>query len=166
MFLRQRKQSGASMIEILVSLFVLAVGLLGVLGLQVNALASNQRAEFVTKAQIAASDMVGRILAYGDNAQGANNGEYVINTLTYSGSDPACITSGCPPADLVTHDKLYWQELLSVSLPGGQGIIEWNAPIYTITVLWDQDRMGARGTDCNSRDTETHLTCYQMELSL
>jgi len=58
---------GAGLIEILISLTVLAVGLLGVLSLQANGLNSGQRAVFATEASLLAEDMAERILAFGSN---------------------------------------------------------------------------------------------------
>ncbi|MEO0443492.1 MAG: type IV pilus modification protein PilV [Pseudomonadota bacterium] len=63
--IRKKLQKGAGIIEVMVSLLVLAIGLLGVLSLQTNGLNSNQRAAFVTEAQLLAEDMASRILAFG-----------------------------------------------------------------------------------------------------
>lgn len=163
-----KKQNGATLIEVLVSLFTVAVGLLGVLGLQVNAMGSNQRAEDMTKAQIIADDIVNRIMVYGANDQGADGGEFVVNTSAAL-SDPACVATGCTPDQQVAHDVYQWQQLIThdrKGLPSGVGIITWVDPVYTITVLWDQDKTGATATTCDSRNTTTHLTCFRTELRL
>lgn len=165
-----KQQKGTGLIEVLVSLFTLAIGLLGILGLQVNALGSNQRAEFVTEAQVAAQDIISRIQSFGDNDQGADTGNYLFNSTSSSATNPNCIqtAAGCSDAELVITDTLEWIGIIRNNLPGGQGIITWDAAesTYTITVLWDQDRTGAIGTNCQSRNTETDLTCYQMRLKL
>jgi len=172
-----KKQQGAGMIEVMVSLLILAVGLLGVLSLQANGLNSNQRAEFVSQAQILAQDMADRILAYGsletNGNRGAMTGQYGATDTSSPVTDPDCenpITGGgCDPLNTVTFDQAEWQQLFSgpdISLPSGRGTVTWAAPIYTITIYWDQDRTGATGTNCNSRDKSAtgNLTCFRMEV--
>ncbi len=159
-------QKGAGLIEVLVSLFTMAVGLLGVLGMQINAMGSNQRAEFMTEAQMAAENMINRIMVYGDNDQGANSGEYAVDTSVATLTNPDCMGDGCTLSQLITSDFYEWNQLLEGSLPSGVGIVTWNAPVYRVTVLWDQARSGATKTTCDSRNTDTHLTCFSMELRL
>ena len=161
-------QAGVGLIEVLISLFTLAVGLLGILGLQVNALGSNQRATFTTEAQFAAADIVNRMAVYGENDVGANGGEFVMDSNAGTYTDPGCInaTAGCTQAQQINYDQWQWGALLENSLPAGRGIVTWDAPVYTVTVLWDQDRTGATGIDCDSRDTLVNLTCFTMELRM
>jgi len=60
-------QSGFSLIEVLVSLFVLAIGLLGVIAMQINSVKSNQRAQYTAVVKILAADFTDRIYAYNAN---------------------------------------------------------------------------------------------------
>jgi len=168
-------QRGAGLVEVMVSLLILAVGLLGVLSLQANGLGSNQRADFVGKAQVLALDMSDRILAFGSvelngNYRGAVNGEYGGTDTDSAVVDPNCQAPGgpgCNPLNTVSHDRAEWQRLFNVAqLPSGRGTVEWADPTYTITVRWDQDRTGAAGTNCNSNDKSAtgNLSCFIMEV--
>ena len=56
-----QKCRGATMIEVMVSLFVLAIGLLGVLGMQAEGTQANQRGMFSTQAAFLAQSMADRI---------------------------------------------------------------------------------------------------------
>ncbi|MBX2808616.1 MAG: type IV pilus modification protein PilV [Cellvibrionaceae bacterium] len=164
------RQQGAGLIEVMVSLLILGVGLLGVLSLQTKGMNSNQRATFVTEAQILAQDMADRIMGFGNNAVGANAGQYgdiAVNKNT-TPVDPACSVSGCSADDTVLFDTYEWQAQFSnSSLPGASGTVTWNAPVYTIRVLWDQERTGASNApdSCTANNDKTNtLTCFELEV--
>lgn len=171
-------QLGAGLIEVLVAMLILAIGLLGILSLQANGLGSNQRADFVGKGQVLALDMADRILAYGtidalppnNTYRGALNGEYGGTDTDSAVVNPNCQAPGgpgCNPLNTVAYDRAEWQRLFNVAqLPSGRGTVEWAAPVYTITVRWDQDRTGASGTDCDSNDKSAtgNLSCFVMEV--
>ncbi len=56
-------QQGVTMIEVLVTIIILAVGLLGLAAMQAQSLKFNTEAEFYSKAVFASNDLVGRIRA-------------------------------------------------------------------------------------------------------
>jgi type IV pilus assembly protein PilV len=148
-------QQGAGLIEVMVSLLILAVGLLGVLSLQANGLNSNQRAVFVTEAQMLAQDMANRILAYGNGTAGVNSDLYgAINVSKVVA--PATVTvpscaAGCDADQTLAFDQAEWQSALSASsLPRARGTVTRNIPFYTVNVMWDQDRTGVGAVQCNS----------------
>jgi type IV pilus assembly protein PilV len=87
--LPQRLQHGATLIEALVSILVLSLGLLGMAGLQLNAL-SYQKSSWATH-RIAelTSDISERIRA---NPTGAADGDYVY-TVAYSTAKSATLTN-------------------------------------------------------------------------
>lgn len=162
---------GSAMMETVVSLFVLAVGLLGTLAMQAQGVNSNQRANFVTEANILAADMVDRILAYKNNDDLADAGEYNnIDTSSTTSTLPDC-SAGCTSAQQVTFDEVEWGDLLANNLPGGVGKVSFDSAskVYTIQVMWDHNRTGATGTNCSGNDageSATDLTCYTYELGL
>ena len=160
------KQAGAGLIEVLVSMFILAVGLLGVLAMQVNSHKSNQRASFSTEAQLLASDMVDRIFAYDDVNTTTDNGDYDDIDTSKDVDDPNCIGSagGCTPAQQKTYDTWDWKRQLATRLPGGIGTVTYSGNMYTVTVMWDQEISGATGTDCGGGSDD--LTCYRLEVRL
>ncbi len=166
------KQAGAGIVEVLVSLLILAVGLLGVLSLQASGLSSNKRAEFVGEAQVLAQDMADRILAFGsletNGNRGAFTGEYGATDTDSPITDPNCESpagGGCNPLNTVAYDQSEWQQLFNTSsLPSGRGTVSWAAPIYTIRIYWDQDRTGAGGLDCDSNNRTVNLSCFEMEV--
>lgn len=164
------RQLGAGLIEVMVSLLILGIGLLGVLSLQAKGMNSNQRATFVTEAQILAQDMADRIMGFGNNAFGANAGQYDgISVNKHDAlTDPACAASGCDADATVLFDAYEWQRNFSnSSLASPRGTVTWNAPIYTVRVLWDQERTGASVAPASctaNNDKTTTLTCFELEV--
>ena len=61
MRIHKKNQAGASLFEVLIALFILGVGLLGVISLQAESLKLNQQASSSTQALLLANDMAERI---------------------------------------------------------------------------------------------------------
>ena len=165
-------QEGLGMVEVLVSLLLLGVGLLGALSLQATSLNTGQRANFTLEAQFAATDMAARLLAYGNtqpNAADIDDYDGTDTEGTYD--DPNC--NPCDRLETIALDRFEWKQLLEgndITLPSAQGEVDWDAAdnMYTITVRYDRDRTGATGTNCDSNDKSTtgNLTCFIMEVRL
>ncbi|WP_227539330.1 MULTISPECIES: type IV pilus modification protein PilV [Marinobacter] len=141
------KSQGFTLIEILVTVFILAIGLLGLAGLLVDGMRNNQGAYLRTQASILAYDMADRIRA--NRAQAVGGGAYDgFTTVGASTNLPVCATQngGCSPAQQVTVDLAQWARQIQgvgsdmTLLPGGQGSIQFDAgtEMFTISVQWDE----------------------------
>ena len=122
------RQGGATLIEALVALLVLSIGLLGVAGLQVQALRSNHGAHLRSQATVLAQDVLDRMRANRDDALA---GLYNVAI----GEVPAGAT--LPEFDLAA-----WKQSLGDILPAGDGAVVLAGNVATITVQWT-DRLGA-----------------------
>ena len=120
-------QRGVGLIEVLVALFILAVGLLGVLAMQANGLKSNQRAEFSTEAYMLALDMADRIQAYDDINSSADDDDYADINIPDDGygNDPGCAAAGCNDIQQKALDVYEWGTQLARRLPAGTGTVEY-----------------------------------------
>lgn len=130
-------QRGFSMIEVLVTVLILAIGLLGLAGLQSTGLRQNHSAYLRSQATILAYDIVDRMRA---NRTAALDGEYTMgfgNTPTGS--------------SMAAQDKIAWKGNLLAMLPAGDGEIIRNGTRFTISIQWD-DR---RGEGSANTDTKT-----------
>lgn len=152
---------GFSMIELLVAVVVVAIGLLGMAGLQTAGLSNNQSAYFRSQAIIAINDLTDRMRA---NTEGITAGHYQISFDTDGTppNDPGCINSvgGCTPLQLSDYDKREWTQLFRnikgttnyiPLLPGANGQITYTEPspnegIYTITITWQEITWATGGT--------------------
>lgn len=136
-----RKHSfGFSMIEVLVTMLLISLALLGTSGLQAFALKLNQGAEFRTQAVLLASDMAERMEA---NKVGAVAGSYEYTCPTAAtAASTACGPSGavCTASALATYDLLQWQSAVASTLPQSTcsiaQTVTGNPSTYTINITW------------------------------
>lgn len=158
---RQTTMRGFTLIEVLVTLVVLAIGLLGLAGLQTTSLKHNNNAYQRTQATFLAYDILDRMRA---NPMGVENGNYdSIDTGGGSLTDPGCIDTSCDPVTLATSDVFEWADRLTTVLPSGRGVIVGNGANtpFTVTVMWDDMRTGATGTNCDPTDPGD-MTCFSV----
>lgn len=136
-----RRQSGFSLVEVMVAMVVLAVGMLGMASLYVTTLRSSGSAMSRLQAVNLASDLADRIRAnrFGKEAYAGTGGQ----------KDCMGITKNCTQADMAANDLFLWQAQIDDLLPGtaaeSQGMVVYTAGAtpndpdnYRITVLWKE----------------------------
>jgi type IV pilus assembly protein PilV len=135
-----KRSSGFSLIEVLVAMLILAIGLLGLMSLQLLSLQTNTNSNFRTQATIAANDMSERIRA---NIPGFEAGAY--DAISFSSNGTEC-SAGCSALARAGNDVLEWKEYLTDYLPEGKGEVQ-NKGISNsldIKVTWkENDKSGA-----------------------
>jgi type IV pilus assembly protein PilV len=111
-----KKSFGFSLIEVLVTLVILSLGLLGVAGLLVSGISNAASSESTSKANQLAADIADRIRA--NPAVGASaTSEYIT-----SYSDSAA-SLGTGTLSVARNDKRDWLQSLETQLPQGRGKI-------------------------------------------
>ena len=153
-------ESGFTLIEMLVTMVILSIGLLGLAGLQANSLKNNHNAYLQSQAALMAYDMANRMRA---NLEGVSDNEY--NNISGIPADPGCITTGCSAEQLADYDAREWNTALAELLPSGAGTVVGNSSTFVITVRWDELRNGATGLGCNSA-TSTDLKCLAISVTI
>ncbi|MFT7373181.1 MAG: type IV pilus assembly protein PilV [Oleiphilaceae bacterium] len=131
------KQKGSSLIEVLVSLLVLTVGLLGVAGMQLISMKNANNAEHRYRASIIAYDMMERMRS---NLPGVSANKYSAVNVSSGGSGnkkTSNCKSLCTTNKLATYDLDTWQQKISL-LPSGTGKVIENATGFEITVAWNE----------------------------
>ncbi|MCV6627615.1 MAG: type IV pilus modification protein PilV [Cellvibrionaceae bacterium] len=161
-----RNQRGATLMEVLVALFLMAIGLLGMLSLQNSSQRSNQSAMFSSTAVVLARDMANRIMANDDQFDDSDNGRYAnIDTASVDGSADGC-SNQCDGAQILNADVNAWAGQLRKQLPAGRGRVDINATgVHIVTVMWDDQLTGADGTDCGG-NPKVDLSCVKLEFRL
>lgn len=151
---------GFALIEVMVTIIVLAVGLLGMARLQADGIGYNTGSLQRSVAAQQAYDMADRIRA---NPDGVTLGAY--NSLSGSGTNPSCISSGCTPQQLAQYDFYIWNQENASLLPSGSGRVSGSNGVFTVIVNWDPDRTGASNsaTDCTAR-AANQQKCYQLKV--
>jgi type IV pilus assembly protein PilV len=136
-------QQGFSMLEILVTLAVTAIALLGTAALQLNALRMGQGSQFRNQAVFLAGDIAERMEA---NKLAAVAGSYALAlTAAPPAANDTCSIGACTSAQLAAYDLALWQNTIAAVLPTSSWSVTQttagNPSTYTITVNWT-DRRG------------------------
>lgn len=136
-----RKESGLGLIETMVSLFVLAIGLLGVSGLQSNSLKLGQNAYYRTQATNLAYDMIDRMRA---NQSVAKSTSAYESNYGQDHSGASSCSSSCTPAQIAAYDLMKWKGDLKTLLPKGQGEIRFSGSStvrkVSVAIVYDESR--------------------------
>ncbi len=134
-----KRETGFSLIEVLVAVLVLGFGLLGVAGLQANALRTNHSALQRSQAVMLAYFMLDAMRA---NKEAAVAGSYDLGTPG-TPDTPECTAP--TESNLITSDQARWFAALKENLGDADttcGLIACNAASCTVRVFWDDSRAG------------------------
>ena len=139
--MNRRRQSGVSLIEVLVSTVILAVGLVGVASMQAVSMRNNQSAELRSQASAFAYDLADRMRG---NVAAANAGLYDPSTAALT---PNCQTStGCDMGQMARDDLQRWLNGVSTTLPMGEG--------HVCIDSTPADGTGAANPQCDGNGTQ------------
>lgn len=137
------RQRGVSLIEVLITVLVLAIGLLGLSALQVSSLKNNQSAMQRSLAVVQSYTIVEAIRA---DTESAKQGRFNIEL----NADPS---AGSFPAGVHT----IWRKQLKQNLgESATGAVSCSNTRCTITVQWD-DSKGTQGSETQQIVTEVLL---------
>lgn len=130
-------QRGASLLEVLIALFVLSIGLVGVAALQANALQANHGSLLRSQATNLAYDIGDRMRA---NRQEALNNAYVgsFDSLACP-NDSSNLPN--PSGSLAQRDLTEWRIAVACGLPNGRAEIQRDGDEFVIQIRWDNDRL-------------------------
>jgi type IV pilus assembly protein PilV len=157
-----RSQRGDTMIEVLVTIIIIAVGVLGAAALQVTTLKNLSTSHSASVAAIVAEDFSERMRA---NPTAALAGTYVHSEAP--GGDTDCAANLCTMDDLAKYDINTWWDQLTTVLPVGSAVVTRDAGTNTfvLTVRWDEDRSGSEGVACPMQSA-ADLECYRLNVTI
>jgi type IV pilus assembly protein PilV len=115
-----RRQTGFSMLEVLIAVLVFSLGMIGLAGLLIFSIRSNHVAYLRTQATFLAHNMANRM---GANPAGLWNGDYNISKIDDVGAAIPSCASGCDPQSLAKHDIAAWSQQLHTFLPAAHASI-------------------------------------------
>ena len=122
--LSRRRAHGFTMLEVLISIVVIAFGMLGVAGLQAFALKNSQGATLRSVATVLAADLIDRMKA---NPQGSSEGFYVTSEGKQGAAAEKsnCLeVNGCANAqELASHDLWEWTNAVTAALPNAEATV-------------------------------------------
>lgn len=114
---------GFSLIEVLVALFVLAIGLLGLAALQTTGLKFNHQSYERTQATLQAYDIIDRMRANKSGAGDIVNTAYDNVSLGSAPGTTDCAASSCSGTQLAEYDIRQWNNANASLLAEGRGAI-------------------------------------------
>jgi len=160
---RQAGQRGFSMIEVLVSVLIVSIGILGTLSLLINGLRMSSSSNYRSIAAAQATAMA-EVLRGNPRAIISPAGSGLSSfDVPVPGSNPDCYgVGGCARSDFVNNNVWDWQQQLANSLPSGTGIICrdgsaaasttlacTNTGQYVVKVCWNEQRIQASSSALN-----------------
>ena len=152
-------QRGVGLIEVLVSLLVIAIGVLGMAGLQSRSLQHNQAAYLHSRATFLAGDMLDRIRANQTVAKTSDLYQTGLNDDVENCDEDeypsACEAGVCSEQQLAQYDIEQWKFQLACELPQTRAAISYednnDNRIYTIQVNFPAGMQGFPISDVRLR---------------
>jgi type IV pilus modification protein PilV len=130
--------------EVLVTLTITAVALLGAAGLQLRAMQTGQSSQARTQAVLLVADLAEKMEA---NKQEAIKGSYLFDSANAGGNAADCNTGSCSGPDLAAYDLSQWSAHIKNLLPQATS---WHVrsdsnavglTIYTIAISWSDRKV-------------------------
>jgi type IV pilus assembly protein PilV len=137
---QRRANRGFTLVEVLVSLLVLGIGLLGVAKLVLFGSRSNDSAYLRSQATSLAYTLLDNMRS---NRAVARTQAYDTGLGAYANPGSTCTIAGtpCTPAVIAQYDLYQWKQRLTQSLPSGDGsvvtAVNGSQVTATISVQWD-----------------------------
>ena len=139
--MKMKTNTGFTLIEVLISMLILAIGLLGLAGLQATGIRNNLSAYNRSQATQLAYDMADRMRANVTNSGALGASVYITMDPDDAAVQATCnVAPGCSPALMAQQDLFEWNRDLTDILTSGVGTIGVVGTLFTITVSWDDDR--------------------------
>ena len=140
-------QSGFGLLEVMTSMVLFAIGILGLASLQITGLMNNQSAYQNSQATIMAYDIADRMRANDSGLAAYLTENMTLDEAEEAGAVTACkTTTGCTSAEQAQNDLVEWSTDLKGALPEATGTISVVDRMFTVTVAWDDNRDGAVDT--------------------
>lgn len=159
-----RRQAGVNLIEVLISMFVLAVGILGVVSLQSVSIQEGIQSQYNARAQMITDDLIDRIYA---NNSGASAGDYA-GTFDGSAEDAAtdCAAAVCSDDQMADYDMRQVASRMDADLkiPDGSFSLTFDAVAseYALALTWNaigDDYDSAAPPECDDDTDNSNAGC-------
>lgn len=148
---------GSSLLEVLVTIVIMTIGLLGLAKLQVSNLRNHQNTLYRAEATFLANEIL-------DSMR-------VLNNVTHDQAAAYAVEAGATsaaagPSAVAIADVSAWKARIAQALPDGDGHIEFDADshIATIRIEWNDRRPDTPGSaDSCSSDKTARPACFETQ---
>lgn len=148
------KEGGFSLIEVLVTVVILAVGLLGVAGVQALGLRTANVALQHSLVTTLATDMAERIRA---NPIAFQAGQYVVEVDADNPPEGQLCEQTCTPQQRAASDLVGWYNRLMV-LDQASATITGNGAVAEVSISWVEPGIGFGNDDAEEAQTFVYQT--------
>ena len=165
----RHRESGFTLIEALIALFIVMIGLLGVAGMQALAIHNSTQAHIRSQASLDAHSLASIIRsnhAYWTAATAPGTVNIAVSGVTQSSlaATTDCSTTNCTAAESAAYSLNDWAKVLQ-DLPSGttatitRAAVAGTAPsAYRVTLQWSEKNMMAKNQGVLAASTATAST--------
>jgi len=121
--MKSRKQHGFTLFEVLITIFILAIGLLGMAALQATGIRYSHSSYLRSQATFLADDLIDRMRA--NRPGGADFADLNSYTVDELANFPVladitdCSSTSCDVTEMAEYDLAQWKDTFEARLPGG-----------------------------------------------
>lgn len=143
MLVISRPQRGFALIESLIAMVVMALGILGVVGVLMRTLTD-------TQAGVRRAQAIQLIEDLGERLQ--NSPDAIGNLSTYTSAPTSaadCSSAACSPADLAKADIKQWRSMVANTLPDGSATVfipKGGSRQLGVMISWAENRFSTTGS--------------------
>ncbi|TNE92930.1 MAG: type IV pilus modification protein PilV [Gammaproteobacteria bacterium] len=149
--------AGVGLIEVLIAMLVMAVGILGFVGLQTTAKRTGYEAMQRSTAVYLINDVLERMRSNSPAVYGGNYSVSNLGNASRGNTAPGCLdTSSCLSSEIASYDLWEWEQRLDGAVEGGRGglvsprgCINVNDGFITVAIAW---RGYSEGVDPNNAE--------------
>lgn len=176
---RPRSQRGITLIESLVAIVVAALGILGVVGVQMRTLSDTQTTVRRAQAIRLIEDLSERLKVHPNalnavNPTGGAAASYVAESWGSALTAPSvnCTTAKCTPAQLAAYDLWAWRTLVRNTLPAGDGVVfltkgedgaAGNQRQLGIMLRWRENERQIDGTEEDKKKYKNNIDASKLQ---
>jgi len=156
--------AGFTLIEVLITMFVIAIALLGTAALQAYSMKVNQGGQFRAQAVLLGGDLLERIEA---NNPAAIAGQYAA-VLPNKAKASDCIADSCSANQMASYDLQEFQEALQQRLPDTSATITFAGAgpyTYTVQISW-RERIFKGKSSKIAADAQTEAFSYTVSRTI
>lgn len=139
------RQAGVSLLEVMIALFITAIGILGAAAMQLNALKYTDSSKLTSQASFIVYDILDRMRANADPSQ----------LIQYQIQDTETLPGG---ANSVRGTDLIDFANAVATLPDGAGSIAVDGSTVTVAINWSEGRAGGADSEGNIQRGELVIT--------
>ncbi len=146
-----KKNVGFSLLEVLIAVVILAIGLLGIAGMQVISLKNNHSAYMRSQASLLGYEFADILRSNmkqveADKFGTSASGNIDIDTSSLGFNTVAnCTGSGCSSDKMAENDLALWAMKINATLPSGMARVDRSGDIYIVSIFWLDDRSDTDG---------------------